>query len=355
MATTKVETEFSFALKGERQVERALDGLIRRIGSASSGADIATLALEKFARVFRVGLPVALGATAIAVGIEKIYEFGKEANKVADETNNLTFFNFANASPKVLEGRLEEIKAKMKELAPEVSHGFWETFAKGSKDAFYSGLNFIAPDQGFSEMTAKGESRNQLIDAQRKAMQEKAARDEEESMKLLDRSGGSYINTAGEMEDLKIKNAKKRRLATLERQINRESELQGNYREDIALLNDPRYNDFKSKTERTKEEIEITEKIVESKKKQAEAQTAITDMYLEQRRAVAGGLHVESLQRLGGLGRRTANYSLFGGNQLFAAQGMHGPGTGDNTAGKLDKTNQLLQGLHYVMTPARAQ
>lgn len=139
---------YGFELRGERQVERGLDGIIEKFARTGSFADLAGASLEKFGRIFEVGLPLALGAAALGIGIEKLYEVGEEAIKTREKIDKLTAEPVGDLDISGLEENLSQLGDEMQEMGTEHGKGYAEGFGSAIKEGytkwFYNNVEAMA-------------------------------------------------------------------------------------------------------------------------------------------------------------------------------------------------------------------
>lgn len=124
----EVGMDFGFALRGDRQVERGLDSIMERFIRTGSVAEASALAVEKFGRVFEVGLPVALGAVALGMAIEKIYQVGEEAVKTHEKIDKLTSIPLADMDVSGIESNLADIGNELESIGTEHGKKYGESF-----------------------------------------------------------------------------------------------------------------------------------------------------------------------------------------------------------------------------------
>lgn len=88
MADQRVSFEYAFELKGERQVERAMESITKQILAGRSAMDVTAFAIEKLGRVFHVSMGTAVGAAVAGMAIEKFAQLGEkviETRKLVEE------------------------------------------------------------------------------------------------------------------------------------------------------------------------------------------------------------------------------------------------------------------------------
>lgn len=142
----EVNMSYGFALRGDRQVERGLDSIMERFIRTGSIAEASALAVEKFGRVFEVGLPVALGAAALGMAIEGLYNVGEEAIKTQEKIAKLTSIPISDLDISGLDENLSQIGDEMEAIGTD--HGkkygqsFVEAVGEGIQKLSYNSIAF---------------------------------------------------------------------------------------------------------------------------------------------------------------------------------------------------------------------
>lgn len=114
----EVNFSYGFELRGERSVERGLDSILQRFIQTGNVADAAGLAVERFGRIFEVGIPVALGAAAIGLGVEKLEKMGEEAVETRRKIDDLSSIPINILDTGDLESNLNSIQELVDKIAP---------------------------------------------------------------------------------------------------------------------------------------------------------------------------------------------------------------------------------------------
>jgi hypothetical protein len=129
-ATENQEVNFSygFELRGQRSVERGLDSILERFARTGSVAETAAFALTKFGRVFEVGIPIALGAAAIGMLGEKMYQVGEQAIETREKIDRLTSQPVELMDSAGISSNIDAIANELDEIATGRGKKFGESF-----------------------------------------------------------------------------------------------------------------------------------------------------------------------------------------------------------------------------------
>lgn len=132
----EVNFEYGFALRGDRQVERGLDSIMQRFIRTGSLAETSALAVEKFGRIFEVGLPIALGAAGLGLAVEGIYNVGEEAIKTQEKISKMLSIPVSDMDVSSIESNLSQIGDELEDIGTEHGKKYGEGFLQSVEVGF---------------------------------------------------------------------------------------------------------------------------------------------------------------------------------------------------------------------------
>lgn len=134
MASTDEKVNFvaDFELRGERQVERGLESITRAIISAKDASDVAAVAVQKFGRIFEVGVPIAIAASAVGELGKEFLEMTEHAKKAREAIEDISKVNIDNTSIKGIE---QDISKMQEMFQAQEKRGFLEKILFGDSSA----------------------------------------------------------------------------------------------------------------------------------------------------------------------------------------------------------------------------
>lgn len=204
MASTDERVNFiaDFELRGERQVERGLETITRSIVSAKNASDVAAVAVQKFGRIFEVGLPVAIAASALGELGKEFLEMTEHANKAHEAIENITKVNLENTSIKGIEQDLSKMEDLFK---AQEKRGFLEKLLFGDSSANEIKEKIEDLTQAASRAKAKKideASQNEILGLTDpgEARRNQKVSELEERIRELTESGQWRTNAKGELE-----------------------------------------------------------------------------------------------------------------------------------------------------------
>lgn len=252
-----------FELRGDRQVERSLDGIVRQMIRTGSAAESAGFAVEKLFRVFNLGLGGALIGSAIGLSIEKITEMGRKLNELQDSANKLTSkpIDIMNAAD--IDKGIDALKDKVADAAQEASHTWWETFKNGLTDASY-GLSkpvYKAFGIDLTAMSPEGQIASQETDKLIALRNKKHAIDKEDAVTIKQRSDEDVAFKRQQAVNEKPTGTS--HIDELNAELAYNHLLQKRATEDMLLLDDVNRNTYKSMADREKAHAEALKKLAD--------------------------------------------------------------------------------------------
>lgn len=114
-----VDLVYGFELRGERQVEHGLDGMVKKMLEANGVAGVLGAGFEKVGKILEVGLPVGLAAAGAGMLIDKFSEASEEAEKIKDKMDEIAAVNWDDSNLKDLNENLSEALKTVKEIKAE--------------------------------------------------------------------------------------------------------------------------------------------------------------------------------------------------------------------------------------------
>lgn len=334
MPAERVDFLFNFALRGERTVERNLEGLVKNMGNVQNSAGLAALAFEKFSRIFHVGIPAAVGGFALFEGFNKLNDAGEKIVKLQEEVGKLSRVKIGDLGTKELVNHLDKVKAKIEELS-ETNGSMLKNIGEASLDIVLNvsamgasalngiGIPGLKGARGkFRSFTSKEIAKSQLERLKQGSDRELFGRERFENVPE-DRHRGQKL---GEMKA----GGDAFRLNDIDR--NYYSDLVERRKIELSKFNQSGHQgmgkaDVESKREELQKALdEAMEKMVETWNKRVEMnrdavtkeqellrrkedlEEAMNERLRQQERTQATGLKVRHLQSLGGLGARAIHF-----------------------------------------------
>lgn len=259
MAATDERINFiaDFELRGERQVERGVLGIGQAFLSAKSGADIASVALEKFGRIFEVGIGGALGAAGIGLVVSKLTAAGEKLNALVDSVDELTQKPLGRMDLSEMDSSIDDLQKKLKESGAEGAHSWWDTFKAGFQSMSYQMDQPIYKMFGIdlSAMSPEGEQKDRMTDRLTDVMNKLRALDKASADKVRQRSK--------EDQEFKYQQAVNEKptgtshINELNLEMDRNHVLAKRILDDMAELDDKNKYHFKNETERAEKKAKM--------------------------------------------------------------------------------------------------
>jgi hypothetical protein len=308
----------NFELRGDRQVERGISNITSQLLSAKSAADVAGVALEKFGRIFEVGLGAALGTSIAGIGIAQITEAGKAFEDLADSVTDLTSKPIGNMDLSALDKDLDALQDKIKESGKDSAHGWGEEFMDGLKSLIYKMDNPIYKFFGMdiTAQSPEGQQIDKMRDRLIKVRNEVNEIDQRNAAKVKERSkeDSDFLY----QKALNMRPTGTSHIKELNLELDRNHQLSKRALDDMRDLQDPKITKYKSATER--------------ETKLAEAQQKLDMLFIE-RQQIQNELNKPkefigtSIRRIGGAaGNRTG----MGHKSIFSHWGLDGVGGDGN-------------------------
>lgn len=250
-----------FELRGDRQVERSLDGIVRQMIRTGSVAESAGLAVEKLFRVFNLGLGGAILGSAIGLTIEKVTDLGTKLNQLQDSAYKLSSGNIEIMNSGAIEKSIDTLKGKVEEAGRESSHTWWDNFTAGLVDASYGLSQPIYKAMGIdlSAMSPEGQVKDEETTALIKLKNLRDKLDKEDAATIKKRGGEDYDFKI--MSSLNEKPSGTSHIDQLNLELDHTHTLIDRAREDMKLLDDVNRNTYKSIANREKDHAEALAKI----------------------------------------------------------------------------------------------